>query len=272
MSLSQLSNNYPNKNVIIRCHEGIFDSIVNSSGVFNHLLVTDTTQSTSANTGSIVNKGGMGLARDLYMGGGSNIWVDYLNSSSNPSIEVNPISMLYVANQTDSTSISSGALIVDGGVGIAKNLTATTANINTLKLQNNVTTISASNTLSLYSYGKFSITMGGPNISSATFNVSYTRIGTFITLMFPEFTFGISTATPTALRSTSTIPLDLQSSTTSFPGAITSMIQTAQHYVSVSYNTSLQSIYMYQDNSTGFTNTDGVSIIVSPFSLSYLIF
>jgi len=61
--------------------------------------ITGTTESTSTTTGSLKTAGGLGVVKNVYVGG-----------------------IVDVSNTTQSTSVSSGALIVDGGAGIAKNL------------------------------------------------------------------------------------------------------------------------------------------------------
>lgn len=73
--------------------------------------VTDTTQSNSSSTGSIVTAGGMGVGGNLYIGGLFSINGGF--SMGGP---------LITTSTTDSTSTSTGALIVAGGAGIAKNL------------------------------------------------------------------------------------------------------------------------------------------------------
>lgn len=57
-----------------------------------------TTESTSISTGAVVASGGVGVAKNLYVGG-----------------------IVDISSTTQSTSTSTGALIADGGAGIAKN-------------------------------------------------------------------------------------------------------------------------------------------------------
>jgi hypothetical protein len=71
----------------------------------NTFEITDTTQSTSKDTGCLVLEGGLGVERNLNVGGD-------LGVSGNFSID----------GTTQSTSTTTGALTVDGGVGIVKNL------------------------------------------------------------------------------------------------------------------------------------------------------
>jgi hypothetical protein len=61
--------------------------------------ITGTTESTSTTTGSLKTAGGLGVVKNVYVGG-----------------------IVDVANTTQSTGVTTGALIVDGGAGIAKNM------------------------------------------------------------------------------------------------------------------------------------------------------
>ena len=75
--------------------------ILNASGIVN---ANDTTQSTNTTSGSLVVDGGVGIAKNLYVGGSTNIGT------------------LIITDTTQSTNKDTGALIVEGGVGIEKNL------------------------------------------------------------------------------------------------------------------------------------------------------
>jgi len=63
----------------------------------------DTTQSTSSSTGAVIVDGGLGVMKDVHIGGHTDL-----------------SGVLTVLNTTESTSPSTGAVIIDGGVGIAK--------------------------------------------------------------------------------------------------------------------------------------------------------
>lgn len=67
-------------------------------------LQLDTTQSTSTTTGSIITAGGVGIAKNLYVGGALAL-----------------AGALNITDTTQSTSTTTGAITVAGGVGIAKN-------------------------------------------------------------------------------------------------------------------------------------------------------
>jgi hypothetical protein len=66
---------------------------------------TDTTQSTSVDTGAIITDGGAGIAQNLYVGG-----------------LVDVTGVITQTDTTQSTSVDTGAIITDGGAGIAQNL------------------------------------------------------------------------------------------------------------------------------------------------------
>ena len=71
----------------------------------NIIHFANTTNSTTATNGSIVVDGGVGIAKDVYIGG----TLFYSNQ-------------LYLASLVNSTSTTTGALVVSGGVGIGENL------------------------------------------------------------------------------------------------------------------------------------------------------
>ncbi len=79
-------------------------SVGNNLTVTNNGAINGTTNSTSPSTGALVVAGGLGVAKDFYVGGNTHL------------------SSLNVDGTTESTSPSTGALIVAGGAGIAKNL------------------------------------------------------------------------------------------------------------------------------------------------------
>src|SRR3989344_599128 len=63
------------------------------------LEITNTTQSTSTDSGSIITAGGLGVAKDVYIGGD-----------------------LEITNTTQSAAINTGAIVTAGGLGVAKNV------------------------------------------------------------------------------------------------------------------------------------------------------
>jgi hypothetical protein len=123
--------------------EGLFDSSYNMNlDTVMHIL--DTTESTSSITGALIVDGGVGIAGDLFVGGNVdvtgtmtidddltvtsgdvNITSGDLNVSSGDAYIYGDTicsGAIHIYDVTESTSVSAGALIVDGGVGIAKNL------------------------------------------------------------------------------------------------------------------------------------------------------
>jgi hypothetical protein len=74
--------------------------IVNASTIFNSTLnLNDTTNSISKDTGALIIEGGIGIEKDVYIGGSLNI-----------------------ESITNSISKDTGALIIEGGVGIEKDI------------------------------------------------------------------------------------------------------------------------------------------------------
>ena len=93
---------------------------------------TNTQQSTSSSTGAFVVYGGAGIGKNLYVGEslnvGENVFVTGLSTFSNDVLINNELSvtgLTTVTNATDNVlgNPDTGALQVDGGVGINKNLT-----------------------------------------------------------------------------------------------------------------------------------------------------
>jgi len=93
---------------------------------------TNTQQSTSSSTGAFVVDGGAGIEKNLYVGEslniGENVFVTGLSTFSNDVLINNELSvtgLTTVTNATDNVlgNPDTGALQVDGGVGINKNLT-----------------------------------------------------------------------------------------------------------------------------------------------------
>ena len=127
------------------------DVRVKAPSIFSDdVKITDTTQSTSTTTGALTVSGGVGISKNLYVGGNSNVTGtlnvgDFLSSGTSRfnsfaqstskdtgalvieggvGIErnLNVGGTLNVANTTQSTSKDTGALVVEGGIGIEKNL------------------------------------------------------------------------------------------------------------------------------------------------------
>lgn len=90
------------KNLWVQGNQEVFGDLTVNGNITSGngpVAFSSTVDSTSTSTGSVTIAGGMGLAKNFYMGG-----------------------LAVMINTTDSTSISSGTLTVSGGVGIAKKL------------------------------------------------------------------------------------------------------------------------------------------------------
>lgn len=85
--------------------------------------IVSTLNSTSAESGSLLVSGGVGISKDLYLGGNANI-LGNSNVSGNLNVtEGTTVSgVLAATNASGSTDTSSGALLVSGGAGIVENL------------------------------------------------------------------------------------------------------------------------------------------------------
>jgi hypothetical protein len=112
---------------------------INSSGNICNFDVTDqvsinaTTNTSSTNVGALIIAGGIGIAKNLYVGGNENISGN-LGVSGNIGISGNmqvsgsgsvaslSVASLSINDTTNSTSSTTGALIMSGGAGISKNL------------------------------------------------------------------------------------------------------------------------------------------------------
>jgi hypothetical protein len=106
----------------------------------NVVYITNTTQSTSTVTGAVLIDGGLAVGGNVYVGGFINVTGKMTSNGSEIittttvgtfSIDtLNDVSArghtstvaLYISNTTESTSTTTGALVVDGGIGIGRDL------------------------------------------------------------------------------------------------------------------------------------------------------
>jgi hypothetical protein len=108
--------------------------INNSVEVSGITTIQNTTQSSASTNGALNVDGGVGIEKNLFVGGGSEITgiltvtnsVDFnsdLDVDGHTELDDTQISgIATVTNTTDSVSKDTGALVVEGGVGIEKNL------------------------------------------------------------------------------------------------------------------------------------------------------
>ncbi len=118
------------------------NGIIGGTEDFAEHIIT-TTQSTSVSTGAFIVDGGVGIAKDVYIGGVLNVATEVnlatasgiTTIGSSTALTVSAAGVLSVASATDSTTSLTGAVLVTGGVGIAKALfVGTTVNAGTLVL------------------------------------------------------------------------------------------------------------------------------------------
>lgn len=94
-----------------------------------------------------------------------------------------------ITNTTNSTSTTTGALIVNGGSAINKSLyVGTTSATDGIVFNNNVASYSPS-VLNFYETGTFNTTFNCRNANSGTVTYSIVRIGKLVTMLIPSFTF-----------------------------------------------------------------------------------
>jgi hypothetical protein len=97
----------------------ITNSIVRTTG---NIFTSNTDESTSPTTGALRVSGGTGILGNLYVG--SNIVAIGNGSFANITGNAGTLQSLLVTNTTQATSVGSGAVIISGGLGVAKNIYA----------------------------------------------------------------------------------------------------------------------------------------------------
>ncbi len=152
------SNSLVISNNVINLNNSIQVSDV-SSTVGNVMLFSNTTQSISSSTGSIIIKGGVGLEGNLSLNG----QIFYNNTSASTSASVGSLVLLgglSISNSTSATDTNNGgALTIAGGVSIGKN---------TL-IGGNVTLYNNTSTTSTSSFDANLVIYGGLGINDAMF-------------------------------------------------------------------------------------------------------
>ena len=97
---------------------GYAGSVGSTTGTTTTFVISNLTSSTSTATGALQVQGGAGIAGDLYVGG--NIYG--LGGQAIGSNSTGTTSTFTILNTTSSTSTSTGALVVRGGVGIGQDV------------------------------------------------------------------------------------------------------------------------------------------------------
>ena len=92
-------------------------SVTGNSSVAGVATITNDTDSTSTTNGSIVTNGGVGIAKALTVGTNATV-----GGSLAVTGNISQSGYSHILNTTESTTVSTGALIVDGGVGVSKAL------------------------------------------------------------------------------------------------------------------------------------------------------
>jgi len=105
---------------------GFTGGIVPNPSVFeSNLVISSGTVSTSATTGALVVIGGVGIGDSLYIANTGDVSANIgaFQAYANTKIGTNSNSNLVVISTQNSTSTTSGALVVAGGMGISSNVT-----------------------------------------------------------------------------------------------------------------------------------------------------
>lgn len=110
-------------------------SLIASNFLFSSHTFESTTESTSTSTGAVIVSGGMGIGKSIIVGGNSTFQTDLLCQGKET---VN--GKLLCTLSTDSTSPTSGSVIIDGGLGVGK--TINVGNSITINGTNNSTSTS----------------------------------------------------------------------------------------------------------------------------------
>lgn len=98
-------------------------TIDNTSSHGGILSITDTTESTSTTTGSLITTGGIGLAKSIYIGEDLTVTDDATvggNLAVTGTLQVADVTT--IQDTTNSTSKDTGCLILEGGLGIEKDV------------------------------------------------------------------------------------------------------------------------------------------------------
>ena len=94
--------------------------------VSGHIEITNTTDSTSKDTGALIVDGGVGIEKNLYVGAGASISDDLYVAGNAEIVGVTTTHDLVKLQSTQGNTlgdVDTGALQIDGGAGIAENLT-----------------------------------------------------------------------------------------------------------------------------------------------------
>jgi hypothetical protein len=165
----------------------------NSTGTNQPFSITDLTNAGSTNTGALTVAGGAGINQDVYVGGSINLSGYILNTSTlNTLLTIAQYNFATPGNTTtalitggyESTSTTSGDLVVQGGIGVGKSInagryiTGNTGSFNTIILNGtNLTSLLSGN-------GVTSITAGtGTAVSTSTGNITVWSTGAAPTVL-----------------------------------------------------------------------------------------
>ena len=110
-----------------------------SSSSQSPISINTGTQSTSTNTGALVIDGGIGVSGSINIGTTSTIagaeilttatWADFINLQTVTDSGNTTSNPIHITNTTETTGTGTGALIIDGGISVAKRVHAESVQI-----------------------------------------------------------------------------------------------------------------------------------------------
>lgn len=102
-------------------------TITNTTPSTNVFLVQNESESISVGTGSAVFLGGISISKNCWLGGTFFAQQIFCTGVTTQGITIDNIvapNVLYINNPTDSSSVGSGAVVIEGGLGVGKNIQA----------------------------------------------------------------------------------------------------------------------------------------------------
>jgi len=95
----------------------------------NRIVINSATNSVSTTTGALTVPGGVGIDKDVWIGGGLNVSNSIVPTSANANLgstssyfNTQYVNRIVIASTANSTSTTTGALVLTGGIGVGKNI------------------------------------------------------------------------------------------------------------------------------------------------------
>lgn len=214
----------------------------------------------SCNELTITSDQGIVSLGDLNLNAGGGSIINLMDETHTPQLVINSTNGI-IADTTDlNLSSSSGSVNISSPV----------------IFQNPYTSISITSTLTGYSSGTFTLNFSGNCVNALNgVIIKYVRIGSFVTLGFPNLIF-IKNNGPSSQITSTSIPIDLRPVTSTYLMQLTSLQDQPLVTLSfgiVEYDSLITGIRLTKnDNFTGFAQAPGPNNVqLSACSLSYII-